>query len=169
MYAALPAPLPSPTPYSAIWDESEYAIVVRKNERTLTLYHRSVPEKVYPIVLGIDPYGPKVYQGDLRTPEGLYRIQKKRPHQRWSRFLLLSYPNDVDRQRYAMAINEGRVPIVDGHAPGLGGAVGIHGTDREDSNARGVDWTWGCISMLNRHVAEIYDRVPVGTPVLIEK
>lgn len=168
-YAAVSSPVPSPTPYSALWDGSEYAIIVRKHERTLTLYRRSVPERVYPIVLGIDPNGPKVYQGDLRTPEGLYRIQNKRPHERWARFLLLSYPNDVDRQRYAMAMNEGRVPIVDGHAPGLGGAVGIHGTDREDSNTRGVDWTWGCISMLNQHVAEIYDRVPIGTPVLIEQ
>jgi lipoprotein-anchoring transpeptidase ErfK/SrfK len=34
---------------------------------------------------------------------------------------------------------------------------------------RGVDWTWGCISLLNPHVEELYDIVPVGTPVLIEE
>ncbi|MCC6763282.1 MAG: L,D-transpeptidase [Deltaproteobacteria bacterium] len=167
----LPTPTPSPsaTPAFAWTRGSEYAVVVRKEERTLTVYHRTTQVKVYPIVLGIASYGPKVYQGDLRTPEGVYRISSKRPHARWSRFLLLSYPNDDDRSRYAMALSEGRVPIIDGRAPGIGGAVGIHGTDREDSNVRGDDWTFGCVSLLNQHVAELYDMVPIGTPVLIGK
>ncbi len=81
--------------------------------------------------------------------------------------MLLSYPNDQDRDRYVMALTEGRVPIIDGQAPGIGGAVGIHGTDREDSNARGNDWTFGCVSLLNQHVAELYELIPIGTPVLI--
>ncbi len=164
-----PTPSPSSTPAFAWANGSEYAVIIRKEERTLTVYHRTEQVKVYPIVLGIASYGPKVYQGDLRTPEGVYRISSKRPHARWSRFMLLSYPNDDDRSRYAMALSEGRVPIIDGHAPGIGGAVGIHGTDREDSNVRGDDWTFGCISLLNQHVAELYDTIPIGTPVLILK
>ena len=166
---ATPTPTPSPTPAFAWATGSEYAVIIRKEERTLTVYHREQQAKVYPIVLGIASYGPKVYQGDLRTPEGVYRISSKHPHARWSRFMLLSYPNADDRDRYAMALNEGRVPIIDGHAPGIGSAVGIHGTDREDSNVRGDDWTWGCISLLNQHVAELYDTIPIGTPVLILK
>ncbi len=163
------SPSPSPTPAFSWAGGSENAIVVRKGERTLTVYHHAQQVKVYPIVLGIASYGPKVYQGDLRTPEGVYRISSKRPHARWNRFMLLSYPNDDDRSRYAMALSEGRVPIIDGRPPGIGGAVGIHGTDREDSNARGDDWTFGCISLLNQHVAELYDMISIGTPVLIEK
>src|SRR4051794_23057483 len=133
LYAAKTSPAaPAPTPGLFEWaGGSEYAIVVRKQERTLTLYHWTKQQKVYPVVLGIAPSGPKTYQGDLRTPEGVYRIVLKREHERWSRFMLLSYPNDVDRRRYAMELSDGRVPIVDGHEPGLGGAVGIHGTDRE--------------------------------------
>jgi murein L,D-transpeptidase YafK len=164
-----PTPTASPTPAFAWANGSEYAVVVRKEERTLTVYRHTEQVKVYPIVLGIASYGPKVYQGDLRTPEGVYRILSKRPHQRWSRFMLLSYPNDDDRTRYALALSEGRVPIVDGHVPGLGSAVGIHGSDREDSNARGDDWTFGCVSLLNQHVVELYDMIPIGTPVLITK
>lgn len=164
-----PTPSPSTTPAFSWARGSEYALVVRKEERTLTVYHSTQQVKVYPIVLGIASYGPKVYQGDLRTPEGVYRISSKRPHARWSRFMLLSYPNDDDRSRYAMALSEGRVPIIDGRPPGIGGAVGIHGTDREDSNVRGDDWTFGCVSLLNQHVAELYDLIPIGTPVLIEK
>jgi len=167
--APTPTPSPSATPAFSWARGSEYAVVVRKEERTLTVYHRTEQVKVYPIVLGIASYGPKVYQGDLRTPEGVYRISSKRPHARWSRFMLLSYPNDDDRSRYAMALSEGRVPIIDGRPPGIGGAVGIHGTDREDSNVRGDDWTFGCVSLLNQHVAELYDIVPIGTPVLIER
>jgi murein L,D-transpeptidase YafK len=167
---ATPTPSATATPEPFAWARgSEYALVVRKEERTLTVYHHTEQKKVYPIVLGIASSGPKVYQGDLRTPEGVYRIASKRPHARWSRFMLLSYPNDEDRSRYAMALSEGRVPIVDGHAPGIGGAVGIHGTDREDSNAKGDDWTFGCVSLLNQHVAELYDMIPIGTPVLIVK
>jgi lipoprotein-anchoring transpeptidase ErfK/SrfK len=83
--------------------------------------------------------------------------------------MLLSYPNDGDRQRYAMALGDGRVPIIDGEAPGLGGSVGIHGTDREDQNLRGVDWTWGCVSLLNQHIEDLYARVPLGSPVKIEE
>lgn len=164
-----PTPTASPTPAFAWSKGSEYAVIVRKEERTLTVYHRTEQIKVYPIVLGIAAAGPKVYQGDLRTPEGVYRISSKRAHQRWSRFMLLSYPNDDDRTRYAMALSEGRVPVIDGRAPGIGSAVGIHGTDREDSNARGDDWTFGCVSLLNQHVVELYDLVPLGTPVLILK
>ncbi len=165
-----PTPSASPSPQPFAWARgSEYAVIVRKEERTLTVYHKTEQQKVYPIVLGIASYGPKVYQGDLRTPEGVYRISSKRPHARWSRFMLLSYPNTDDRNRYAMALTEGRVPIIDGRAPGIGSAVGIHGTDREDSNARGDDWTFGCVSLLNQHVVELYDTVPLGTPVLIVK
>ena len=169
LYAVGPAAPPAPPAPLAWSNGSEYAVVIRKRERTLALYHWTQQEEVYPIVLGIASQGPKTYQGDLRTPEGVYRIVFKKPHDRWARFMLLSYPNDVDRRRYAMALDEGRVPIVDGQAPGPGGAVGIHGTDQEAANVRGIDWTWGCISMFNEHVAELYDRVPLGTPVLIEE
>ena len=166
--AALPSA--SPTPAAFAWaNGAELSIIVRKRERTLTLYRQEHQERVYPIVLGIAYIGPKTYQGDLRTPEGVYRISYKREHPRWSRFMLLSYPNDVDRQRYAMALGDGRVPIIDGHAPGLGGEVGIHGTDREDQNLKGIDWTWGCVSLLNQHGDELYARVPLGTPVKIEE
>jgi lipoprotein-anchoring transpeptidase ErfK/SrfK len=49
-----------------------------------------------------------------------------------------------------------------------GGAVGIHGTDKPSLNARGIDWTWGCISLHNRDVSELSALVPVGTLVLID-
>src|SRR5689334_20538164 len=72
---ATPTPSPTATAEPFAWARgSEYALIVRKEERTLTVYHRAEQKKVYPIVLGIASSGPKVYQGDLRTPEGVYRI-----------------------------------------------------------------------------------------------
>ena len=48
------------------------------------------------------------------------------------------------------------------------GAVGIHGSDKPGLNARGVDWTWGCISLQNADIDDLARLVPVGTLVLIE-
>jgi lipoprotein-anchoring transpeptidase ErfK/SrfK len=41
----------------------------------------------------------------------------------------------------------------------------IHGTNEPHSIGRAV--SNGCIRMLNEHIAELYDRVDVGTPVLV--
>jgi L,D-transpeptidase YbiS len=41
----------------------------------------------------------------------------------------------------------------------------IHGTP--DTEAMGVPRSHGCIRMRNKDVIELYDKVPVGTPVLI--
>lgn len=41
----------------------------------------------------------------------------------------------------------------------------IHGTNQPSSIGKSV--SSGCIRMLNEHVAELYDRVSVGTPVIV--
>lgn len=41
----------------------------------------------------------------------------------------------------------------------------IHGTNQPDSIGKSV--SSGCIRMLNEHVAELYDQVSVGTPVVV--
>ena len=50
----------------------------------------------------------------------------------------------------------------------IGGSVGIHGTDKPDKNRRGVDWTWGCVSVDNEAIDELNRLLPLGTPVVIE-
>ena len=56
-------------------------IVVHKLARKLTLYRGITPLKTYNIVLGNDPYNDKICQGDACTPEGVYRVVTKYPHQ----------------------------------------------------------------------------------------
>ena len=145
------------------WARSEpYLVLVRRSCRTVSVYRYGEWVRTYgKISFGRVP-GVKLYEGDRRTPNGLYRIVGKREHPRWSRFLLLDYPNLSDRDEHRRALEEG---IAIG---GPGSEIGIHGTDKERFNELGIDWTLGCVSLMNEDVDELYDMVPDGTLVLIE-
>ena len=62
--------------------------------------------------------GHKLYEGDLRTPIGLYAIVDKRRHARWRHFLLIDYPNLQDLHRYWLAIEAGDIPRAGDRYPG---------------------------------------------------
>src|SRR5436309_7019388 len=152
------------------WAEQErWVVVVRKACRTLDVYNYGARVRSFPTVFGLNGSGSKLYEGDRRTPSGLYMIVDKRAHPRWRQFLLLDYPNTQDLQRYWLAMEGGGLPRRGDGYVGAGGAVGIHGTDKPGLNARGVDWTWGCISLQNADVDDLARLVPVGTLVLIEE
>ena len=143
--------------------EEPLLIVVDKMSRRLVLYRFGEPMKTYSVVMGRNA-GRKLFEGDRRTPSGIYEITHKRLHPKWDRFLAISYPNEVDRENYRTALAAGRIPR---SAPGLGGSVGIHGTDKEDLNRVGINWTYGCVSLTNSDIEDLYRLVPEGTPVLI--
>jgi len=145
-------------------------IRIRKTERSLTLLDGPQPIKSYRVVLGKDPMWAKLYEGDQRTPEGEFRIIKKYFHPYWSRFMLLDYPTPLNREVYEWSRAKRLLPANGRRgAPGIGGAIGIHGTDDEGLNHRGINWTRGCVSLVNRDVEELYDLVAVGTRVVIER
>jgi lipoprotein-anchoring transpeptidase ErfK/SrfK len=160
---AAPSAAPVPAPQPERW------ILIHKTERTLSLYQGAQLLKRYPIVLGKDPHWAKLYQGDHRTPEGEYHIVNKYFHPFWSRFMLLDYPTPVNQEIYAWSRARGLLPERDRDVPGIGGAIGIHGTEDESLNRRGINWTEGCMSLFNRDVEELYDLVPLGTRVVIER
>lgn len=152
-----------------VWAEHEpYAVVVRKSCRTLDVYRHGRRVRSFPAVFGLNGSGSKLFEGDLRTPTGLYMIVDKRPHRRWSQFLLLDYPNVHDLHRYWLAMESGDIPRRGDDYAGVGGAIGIHGTDKPSLNRRNVDWTLGCISLENADVDDLASLVPIGTMVLIE-
>ena len=167
----VPAPVPAADDDDRVaWAESEpHAIVVRKSCRTLDVYEWGRRVRSFPAVFGLNGQGSKLFEGDLRTPTGFYAIVDKRRHARWRHFLLLDYPNVHDLHRYWLAMESGDIPRRGDRYAGVGGAVGIHGTDKPHLNRRNVDWTWGCISLENEDVEELAAMVPVGTPVLIEE
>ncbi len=140
-------------------------LVVHKNARKLTAYRGHTPLKTYPIVLGPNPKGDKMCQGDGCTPEGVYHIRAKYPHPRWTYFIWLDYPNDQNWAKFAKAKRTGRIR----EDAEIGGAIGIHGTEDDSKNLSGVNWTLGCISLMNRHVQEIYPMVDQDTLVVIQR
>lgn len=135
------------------------SIVVLKHQRRMTVYHKGKALKVYKIALGKRPVGPKHFEGDRCTPEGLYRINNKNPASTYHKNLGISYPNNADR-RYAAA--QGKSP---------GSNVKIHGLPNGQGHiGKGhlqYDWTWGCIAVTDEEIDELYAHVPVGIPILI--
>jgi murein L,D-transpeptidase YafK len=171
-----PAPKPQPAPpLLADEDRLEWAveepffIVVRTSCRTLDVYRYGERIRSYPAVFGIGGLNDKLHEGDRRTPTGLYAIVARRRHPRWRRFLLLDYPNLRDVQRYEVAMQKGDIPMLGSRTAGVGGAIGIHGTDKPNDNRKQFDWTLGCISIGNAEVEDLAKLVPNGTPVLIDE
>ncbi|OSZ82958.1 hypothetical protein CAP35_03135 [Chitinophagaceae bacterium IBVUCB1] len=135
------------------------SIVVYKSKRIMQVYQNKQLLKTYDIALGENPIGHKQYEGDRRTPEGLYYIHDKNPNSTCHKNLGISYPNDADRQ----------------HANTLGkptgGDIKIHGLP----NGQGYigklhtasDWTYGCIAVTDEEIDELYAHTPVGIPINI--
>lgn len=140
-------------------------ILVQKESRRLTLFQGLTPLKTYPVVLGQNPVGDKVRQGDLCTPEGVYHVVTKFEHPRWSKFILLDYPNTRNWLKFAEAKRKGKVP----YDADIGGEVGIHGTDDPYKNLARENWTWGCVSMFNQHIEELYPLVDDKTLIIITR
>jgi murein L,D-transpeptidase YafK len=135
-------------------------VLIDKSERRLSLISGRQAVHTYRVALGRDPVGPKVHQGDNRTPEGRYVIDGRNPDSAFHRSLHISYPSSEDRER---ARRQGVDP---------GGDIMIHGMGNGLSwivrlQRRFVDWTRGCVAVTNTEIEEIWDLVPNGTPVEI--
>ncbi len=142
-------------------------LVVDKSAYELHVYDSKGWYATYPVVFGNDPMKDKKMEGDRCTPEGTFRIVSKRPHEKWSRFMLLDYPNQESLTKFKQRKERGEVP----RNASPGGGVGIHGTwPHEDFVIdRYKNWTLGCISLKNSDVQEIYSYIPVGTTITIQK
>ncbi len=143
------------------------SIVIIKAKRKLFFYLDGKFVKTYPVVFGRNPHKQKLYEGDNCTPEGVFRVVSKRVHEEWSRFILLNYPTWDDVQRHREACSQGIIPLREGSCIGLGGGIGIHGTHSEALNHSMIDWTEGCISLLNRDIEEFFPYIERGTLVFI--
>jgi murein L,D-transpeptidase YafK len=142
-------------------------IIIDKSDYELSVYDSKGWYATYPVVFGNDPMKDKRMEGDKYTPEGNFKIVAKKPHDKWSRFLLIDYPNQESLAKFNERKQKGEIP----KTAKPGGGVGIHGTWPKDDYMidRYNNWTLGCISLKNADVKEIYGYVPVGTPVTIRK
>ncbi|OLY94985.1 L,D-transpeptidase family protein [Cnuella takakiae] len=142
-------------------------IVIDKSDYELHVYDAKGWFATYPVVFGANPLANKKMEGDKLTPEGVYHIVAKRPHQKWSHFLSLDYPNAQDLARFEALKRSGAIP----RNASPGGGIGIHGTWPNDDYMidRYKNWTNGCISLKNGDVRDLYSFIPVGTPVEIRR
>ena len=134
----------------------QYLIVVRKVERSLTVYRKGAVVARYAAGLGSNGLSDKLHAGDKATPEGSYRVDRKLPNSTYFRALHIDYPNPADRQNFRNAQRAGRLT----GGAGIGGLIEIHG-----GGSLGI--TDGCIALDNHDMALLYEQIPTGTPVLI--
>ncbi|HEY8902045.1 MAG TPA: L,D-transpeptidase [Chthoniobacterales bacterium] len=148
-------------------------IEILKTARELRLvnaFGRTI--RVYPVALGSQPGAPKRVEGDGATPVGTYFVCVKNPQSKFFLSLGISYPgpDDATRGRREGLISEAEERAIReanerGEAPPwktrLGGEIFIHG------GGAGRDWTQGCVALGNAEMRELYDRIPLGTPVHI--
>jgi lipoprotein-anchoring transpeptidase ErfK/SrfK len=149
-------------------DPLSWSVMVYKKRHVLIVYYKGRRYQTYHAVFGrnLDD-GTKEYEGDRRTPEGVYTIVEKHPSSRWEWFLTLNYPNLVDRLRYYQLVDSDIIPVHNGHVVGVGGRIGIHGTDEPVLNRGNVNWTTGCISVDDDTIEKLHKLLPIGTIVII--
>lgn len=75
------------------------SIIVQKENRLMYLLNDNKVLKSYDFELGFAPTGHKEIEGDGKTPEGAYYIDRKNPNSRFHLSLGISYPNAVDRAK----------------------------------------------------------------------
>lgn len=136
-------------------------IVIWKAERCLTLTDDGRELLHARVALGREPVGPKLGEGDGRTPEGVYRICLAKENGKYGLSLGLNYPNaedaraafargEIDRQTLdaveAAVAEERRPPW----GSPLGGEIYLHEGDVDR------DWTQGCVALSPADMAVLW-------------
>lgn len=159
-------------------DSFQPVLEVWKARRQMELRQGGVVLRQFRVALGIDPKLGKRFRGDGRTPVGQYYITEKNPRSSFRRFMNLSYPNVDDAERgysdrlidvdqWATIYLENISFKTPNWRTLLGGRVGIHGYGNRPYTPQ--DWTEGCIAVSNEEIDFLYDRVEIGTTVLIHE
>lgn len=133
---------------------------VDKSNRKMYLLEQGKVVREYYVALGGRPEGHKLYEGDERTPEGVYSLDFKYEESEFYRAMHISYPNAFDLER---SRQNGLEP---------GGNIFIHGQKGEHNPGSALkqasDWTDGCIALTNPEMDEFMALVQIGTPIEIE-
>ena len=135
-------------------------IIVYKSKRQLLVYSNGQLLKTYKISIGLQPIGDKQFQGDNKTPEGIYFINDKNPNSICHKNLGISYPSKYD---IANAKRLGK---------SAGGDIKIHGLFNNSGFIskfhRWIGFTYGCIMVTDKEIDELYDAVKIGTRIEIK-
>ncbi|MDJ0748871.1 MAG: L,D-transpeptidase family protein [Woeseiaceae bacterium] len=134
-------------------------VVIEKSTRELHLMQDGAAFRTFRIALGIRPVGDKKQEGDFKTPEGSYILDRRNPNSEFFLSIHISYPNAEDRRE----ARELGVPP--------GGAIMIHGQPNvprySETYYQTQDWTNGCIAVSNSDMIDIWLMTGENTPIEI--
>ena len=141
-----------------LWPEQKLAseskidyLLVEKSQRTMKAYFGTQLLKTYKIAIGKNAIGHKVFEGDQKTPEGIYSINDRNPNSDYHKNLGVSYPNNMDRKTAkALGKSPGGDIKIHGLRNGMGFIKKLHRT---------VNWTNGCIAITDSEVDELFAAV----------
>lgn len=126
----------------APYPPKKIALLAIKDEKRLELWTEEGEDRFfirsYPVKAASGVTGPKLREGDLQVPEGIYRLEYLNPESSYHLSMKINYPNDFDR---AQARKENRTR--------LGGDIFIHG------KAVSI----GCLAMGDRAIEELFTLV----------
>ncbi len=119
------------------------------------------------------------FQGDGRTPRGVFHVGWINEKSKFHLFFGLDYPNidhaerayqrnKIDYQTFrqiSSSVIQGETPPQD---TALGGYIGIHGLGQKDPKLhKKLNWTDGCIALTDEQIDQLARWVDVGTRVVI--
>jgi murein L,D-transpeptidase YafK len=134
-------------------------IIVEKAARKLSIFRAGKQLRTYRVALGRNPVGPKREEGDMRTPEGIYKIDNRNAQSSFHLALHISYPSEDDKARAAeRSVSAGFDIMIHGIQNGLGWIGAFH---------RWKDWTAGCIALTDEEIEELWRVTPDGTTIEI--
>jgi lipoprotein-anchoring transpeptidase ErfK/SrfK len=148
-------------PLKALEPTTSLAALRRANSTILTVDRAHYTLRLFKNLRLSKTYGVAVGMAGLETPAGEYHITDKQVNPAWH------VPNSAWAGSLAGQVIPGGAsnnPLV-ARWLGIQDGIGIHGTNEPWSI--GSSASHGCIRMRPDDVIDLYDRVPVGTPVLI--
>lgn len=138
---ALPRLMPHMEQAGINFPPFDVVLLATKRERRLELWARNDTASDYRFVRDYDIKktsgngGPKLREGDLQVPEGIYEIDALNPHSRFHLSMHLNYPNEFDRRNAWLD-----------RRSNLGGDIFIHGNEL----------SVGCLAMGDRVIEELF-------------
>jgi lipoprotein-anchoring transpeptidase ErfK/SrfK len=135
-----------------VWEATPTVVTVSKSSTTVRVFVRGEVTKTYGVAVGSAEYP---------TPDGQFVVQTMQVDPPWN----------VPNSEWAGDLAGKTIP---GGAPnnplvarwiGFNGSVGFHGT--ADIGSLGSAASHGCVRMNPTDVIDLYERVAIGTPVLV--
>tara|TARA_A100000171_G_scaffold46171_1_gene50702 strand:+ start:734 stop:1828 length:1095 start_codon:yes stop_codon:yes gene_type:complete len=139
---------------------NETVFIIDKMERLCYVYAKGKLTHTFNMELGANWMGDKMLSGDKTTPEGVYKVVKKKGNgqTKYYKALLLNYPNADDQKRFKENKAKGIIP----KNASIGNLIEIHG-----DGGKGLDWTDGCVALNNNDMDKLFALASENTQVII--